>query len=182
MPLHQVDWRLREGAPIEEVGIVGESYNAGGNLQRPRTPRLGYTKLGPERPSVVAEVEQFGVVVLAQRGRHLQRYPDNEVLLVVRKLLYRKRGSAEQVYRKTKSRIAKSRHLARSRLAVHEAMRGKGRIGQYHIELGGFARYIEGSHVGQDPRMGMKLCVGDRRRWIEGNFALGVKVAANQEI
>src|SRR5207342_710024 len=106
MPLHQVDRRLRKGAPIEEIGIVGESCNARGNLHRPRTPRLGYTKLGPERPSIVAEVEQFGVVVLAQRGRHLQGYPDNEVLLVVRKLLHRKRGSAEQIYRKTKSRVA----------------------------------------------------------------------------
>jgi hypothetical protein len=26
------------------------------------------------------------------------------------------------------------------------------------------------------------LCVGDRRRWIEGDFALRVKVAGNQEI
>ncbi len=68
MPLHQVDRRLSEGAPIEEISIVGEKCNAGGDLQRPRTPRLGHTELRSERPSVVAEVEQFAVVVLPQRG------------------------------------------------------------------------------------------------------------------
>src|SRR4249920_1996703 len=106
MPLHQVDRRLSEGAPIEEISIVGEKCNAGGDLQRPRTPRLGHTELRSERPSVVAEVEQFAVVVLPQRGRHLQAYSDNEVLLVVRKLFRRKRRRPEQVYRKTKSRVS----------------------------------------------------------------------------
>src|SRR4249919_424363 len=182
MPLHQVNRRLREGAPIEEISIVGEKCNAWSNLQRPRTPRLGYAQLGSERPAVVAEVEQFAVVVLPQRGRYLQAYPDNEVLLVIRKLLHRKRRGAEQVYRKAKSGITKSRHLPHARLAVYEAMRGERRIGHYHIELGRLARYIEGSRVGQDSRLGLKFCVGDRGRWIEGNLPLGIKVTANQEI
>jgi hypothetical protein len=61
-------------------------------------------------------------------------------------------------------------------------MRGERRIGQYHIELGRLTRYIEGSHVGQDSRLGLKFCVGDGGRWIEGNLPLGIKVTANQEI
>ena len=51
-------------------------------------------------------------------------------------------------------------------------MRGKRRIRQYDIELGGFAPDIEGSHVGQGFGVGMKLCVGDRQGRIKGNFAL----------
>ena len=86
MPLHQINRRLSEGAPIEEIGIVGENCNARGNLQRPRTPRFGYTELGSERPSY-SQVKQFSVLILPQRGRILHAYPDNEVLLVVRKLL-----------------------------------------------------------------------------------------------
>src|SRR4029079_9634469 len=51
MPLHQGNRRLREGAPIEEISIVGENCNARGDFHCPRTPRLGYTQLGSERPS-----------------------------------------------------------------------------------------------------------------------------------
>src|SRR5580704_5324565 len=54
VPLHQVNRCLRERAAIEEIGVVAEDCNAGGDLHAPRSPRLGNTQLGSERPAVVA--------------------------------------------------------------------------------------------------------------------------------
>src|SRR4029078_12753219 len=86
MPPRTLNRRLRERPAVEEISIVGEIKYTGGEFRCPRAPSLRNTKFGSERPTVVAEIEQFAVVVLPQRGRHLQAHSDYEVLLVVRKL------------------------------------------------------------------------------------------------
>ena len=139
-------------------------------------------ELRPERPSVVAEVEQLAVVVLPERRGDLQAHSDNEILPVAREVLHRERGRAEQIDRDAKSRVAEARHFTLARLAVHEAMRGERRSRHDDIEFGRLAPEIEGPDIGQYPGIGAEFGVGDRQVRVERHLALGIDVARDQEI
>src|SRR4051812_20215717 len=97
MPSNQVQRVLLELFAVEEIRIVRKERRARSDFDRPRAPCLGNPEFGPKRPSVTTEIEQFGVVILAQRRGHLKARPDDEVLLVVCKLLYGECGSSKQV-------------------------------------------------------------------------------------
>jgi hypothetical protein len=92
MCLHSVDRRLRENIAAEEVGVVTEDRHAGCDLECPGTPRLGNPEFRPERPAIVANVEQLAVVVLSKRRGNLKAHANDEILLVAGEVLRRQRG------------------------------------------------------------------------------------------
>ena len=182
MSLHGIDRRLGEGIAAEEVGVVAEECHAGGDLECPRTPSLGNPELGPEQPAIVAEIEEFAVVVLSKWCGDLQAHSDNEILPLAREILHRERGRSKQIDRDAKSRVAQARHLALARLAVHNSLRGERRRRHDHIELGRLAPDIEGPDIGQHLGIGMEIGVGDRQIRVERHLTFGVDVARNQKI
>ena len=86
MSLDEVDWRLLKSLPIEEISVARKEGDTRRDFDRPLIPCLRNSQLWPDRPSVVAEIEQFRVVILANGGRYLQARADDEVLLVVLEL------------------------------------------------------------------------------------------------
>ena len=63
MGADQVEWSLLKLLAIEEVGVDCKKRDAWSNLKRPCAPSLGKAELGPERPAIVAEIEQLGAVI-----------------------------------------------------------------------------------------------------------------------
>src|SRR5262245_34077588 len=85
--------------PLKKSGLTVKNVTLGAISKIHRPQGLGNVEFGAERPAIVAEIEQFGVVILPQRGRHLKADADDEVLLVACEFLQRQGRSTKQVQR-----------------------------------------------------------------------------------
>src|SRR6516162_4771868 len=101
--------RLTSYVAAEEVAVVGEHPDARIGFRKPVAQRLRYAKLGFERESIGADVDQVLCVVLSGRSDNRQACPERGGRLALQELSRRQRGAAEQVHGEAHPKVAQPR-------------------------------------------------------------------------
>ena len=91
--------------------IISKNEHAGGGLGGQGSPCPGNTHLGLDGPTIGADIDQPGRVVLSSGRGYREAHANNGVLLVIGELFHRLGGSAVEIHVNTKQGIGKTGDL-----------------------------------------------------------------------